>query len=264
MGLLQGRNAIVTGASSGIGRAIALRFAAEGARLALADLREQPVEGGTPTLELIRVAGGDAFHLETDVSRWADIDRLVSESVRRHGRLDVMVNNAGIITDAMLLETTEADFRRVLDVNFFGVVFGCQAAGRVMVEQRSGSIINLASGAIDMATPGIIPYSTAKAAVGQLSRSFAVEVAPFGVRVNAVAPGWIDTPMNERHVLDAAGNVDPARKAEYVESRKGLSPMGLAGEPDDIAFAILFLASDAAKFWTGNIMRPNGGSTMPM
>jgi 3-oxoacyl-[acyl-carrier protein] reductase len=258
---LTGRVAVVTGAGRGLGRATAARLAEAGAMVVCADLRADTAED---TVASITETGGLATAREVDVSQRGDVDDLVANTVSAHGRLDVMVNNAGIITDAMLLETSEADFRRVLDVNFFGVVFGCQAAGRVMVEQRSGSIINLASGAIDMATPGIIPYSTAKAAVGQLSRSFAVEVAPFGVRVNAVAPGWIDTPMNERHVLDAEGNVDAARKAEYVEMRKGLSPMGLAGEPDDIAFAILFLASDAAKFWTGNIMRPNGGSTMPM
>jgi 3-oxoacyl-[acyl-carrier protein] reductase len=258
---LTGRVAVVTGAGRGLGRATAARLAEAGAMVVCADLRADTAEATAVT---ITEAGGLATEREVDVSKRGEVDELVANTVSAHGRLDIMVNNAGIITDATLLETSEADFRRVLDVNFMGVVFGCQAAGRVMVEQRTGSIVNLASGAIDMATPGIIPYSTAKVAVAQLTRSFAVEVAPFGVRVNAVAPGWIDTPMNERHVLDAAGNVDAARKAEYVEMRKGLSPMGMAGEPDDIAFAVLYLASDAAKFWTGNIMRPNGGSTMPM
>ena len=258
---LTGRVAVVTGAGRGIGRATAARLAEAGAMVVCADLKTDTAE---KTAAAITESGGLATAREVDVSQRGDVDALVANTVTAHGRLDVMVNNAGIITDGQLLETTEADFQRVHAVNFMGVVFGCQAAGRVMVEQRSGSIINLASGAIDMATPGIIPYATAKAAVAQLSRSFAVEVAPFGVRVNAVAPGWIDTPMNERHVLTASGEIDPERKAEYVEMRKGLSPMGMAGEPDDIAFAILFLASDAAKFWTGNIMRPNGGSTMPM
>jgi 3-oxoacyl-[acyl-carrier protein] reductase len=258
---LSGRVAVVTGAGRGIGRASAARLAEAGAVVVCADLNS---DNAQETVAAITEAGGIATAREVDVSQRGDVDALVANTVSAHGRLDVIVNNAGIITDGVLLETSEADFRRVHAVNFMGVVFGCQAAGRVMVQQRSGSIINLASGAIDMATPGIIPYSTAKAAVAQLSRSFAVEVAPFGVRVNAVAPGWIDTPMNERHVLADDGSVDAERKAAYVEMRKGLSPMNVAGEPDDIAFAILYLASDAAKFWTGNIMRPNGGSTMPM
>jgi 3-oxoacyl-[acyl-carrier protein] reductase len=258
---LSGRVAVVTGAGRGIGRASASRLAEAGAMVVCADLN---TDNAQETVAAITDSGGLATGREVDVSQKGDVDALVANTVSAHGRIDVMVNNAGIITDGVLLETSEADFQRVHAVNFMGVVFGCQAAGRFMVEQRSGSIINLASGAIDMATPGIIPYSTAKAAVAQLTRSFAVEVAPFGVRVNAVAPGWIDTPMNERHVLTDDGSVDAERKAAYVELRKGLSPMGIAGEPDDIAFAILYLASDAAKFWTGNIMRPNGGSTMPM
>jgi 3-oxoacyl-[acyl-carrier protein] reductase len=257
---LSGRVAIVTGAGRGIGRQTASRLAEAGAMVVCADLN---TDNAQETVGAITDAGRLATGRGVDVSQKGDVDALVANTVSAHGRLDIMVNNAGIITDGVLLETSEADFQRVHAVNFMGVVFGCQAAGRVMVEQRSGSIINLASGAIDMATPGIIPYATAKAAVAQLSRSFAVEVAPFGVRVNAVAPGWIDTPMNERHVLTDDGSIDAERKAAYVEQRKGLSPMGIAGEPDDIALAILYLASDAAKFWTGNIMRPNGGSTMP-
>ena len=192
-----------------------------------------------------------------------DVDALVANTVSAHGRLDVMVNNAGIIVDGLVLDTSEEDLDRVHAVNFKGVLFGCQAAGRVMVEQRSGSIVNMTSGAVDIPTPTLVSYATAKAAVAQLSRTFAVEVGPFGVRVNAVAPGWIDTPMNERNMLTDDGAVDVERKRAYVEQRSGMSPMNMAGEPDDIAFAVLFLASDAAKFWTGNVMRPNGGSTMP-
>ena len=170
----------------------------------------------------------------------------------------------GIVVDNLVLDTTEEELDRVHAVNFKGVFFGCQAAGRVMVGQRSGSIINIASGAIDMPTPSLVAYSTAKAAVAQLSRTLAMELATQHVRVNAIAPGWIDTPMNERHALRPDGTLDLDKKREYVETRGSkISPMGIPGEPDDIAFAALYLASPAAKFVTGIVMRPNGGSTMP-
>jgi len=173
-----------------------------------------------------------------------------------------MVNNAGIITDTPILEISEEEIDRVHGVNFKGVLFGCQAAARVMIEQGSGSIINLASGAIDIASPTVAAYATAKAAVAQLSRTFAAEIGASGVRVNAVAPGWIDTPMNERHVL-VDGVIDPKKRSELLKHRTAMSVLHKTGEPDDIGFAILYLASDAAKFYTGNVMRPNGGATMP-
>jgi 3-oxoacyl-[acyl-carrier protein] reductase len=192
------------------------------------------------------------------------VDDLVGAAVAEYGRLDVMVNNAGIVVDGLVLDASEEDLDRVHAVNFKGVFFGCQAAGRVMVEQESGSIVNMASGAIDMPTPSLGCYATAKAAVAQLSRTLAMELAPRHVRVNAIAPGWIDTPMNERHALNPDGTINLEKKREYVETRGAkLSPMGIPGEPDDIAFAALYLASPAAKFVTGIVMRPNGGSTMP-
>jgi 3-oxoacyl-[acyl-carrier protein] reductase len=258
---LSGRSAIVTGAGRGLGRAISSRLAEAGARVVCADIDEPSAK---ETAALIESAGGTAQGARLDVTKKAEVDTLVDATVADTGHLDVMVNNAGIIVDGLVLDTTEEDLDRVHAVNFKGVFFGCQAAGRVMVEQRSGSIINMASGAIDMPTPGIICYATAKAAVAHLSRTLAMELAPYHVRVNSIAPGWIDTPMNERHALRPDGTVDPEKKRDYVENRGSkLSPMGIPGEPDDIAFAALYLASPAAKFVTGIVMRPNGGSTMP-
>ena len=258
---LSGQVGIVTGAGRGLGRAIASRLAEAGATIVCADI---DAATAAETAALITATGAAASSARVDVTHKAEVDVLIDTTVAQHGRLDVMVNNAAIIVDGLILDTSEEDLDRVHAVNFKGVFFGCQAAGRVMVEQRSGSIINMASGAIDIPTPSLVCYSTAKAAVAQLSRTFAMELAPAQVRVNAIAPGWIDTPMNERHALRADGTVDPEKKREYVENRGSkISPMGIPGEPDDIAFAALYLASPAAKFVTGIVMRPNGGSTMP-
>ena len=257
---LSGRTAIVTGGAVGIGRASAALLAEAGARVVVADLDGS---AGERTAAEISAAGGQAEFRSVDVSRRAEVDALVEATHAAHGRLDVMVNNAGIITDAPFLETTEEDLDRVHAVNFKGVFFGCQAAGRVMVEAGSGSIVNIASGAIDVATPNLVPYGTAKAAVAQLSRTLAVELGPRGVRVNAVAPGWVDTPMNERHARGADGRLDAAKHAEVVAARSTMSPMALTGEPQDIAMAVLYLASDAGRFMTGTVMRPKGGATMP-
>ena len=258
---LTDRVAVVTGAGRGLGRAIASRLAEAGAEVVCADLAGDTAE---ETARLIVAAGGSAWAHSVDVTDREAVDGMVAAAVDRHGHLDVIVNNAAIIVDSTVLDTTEEDLDRVMAVNYKGVFFGCQAAGRVMRDQGSGSIINLASGAIDIPTPGLICYSAAKVAVAQLSRTLAVELGPFQVRVNAIAPGWIDTPMNERHVLRPDGTIDPDKKRDYVAMRSKMSPLGLPGEPDDIAFAALYLASPAARFVTGIVMRPNGGSTMPI
>lgn len=258
---LSDRVAVVTGAGRGLGRAIASRLAEAGAVVGCADVVGDTAE---ETAAIITDAGGAAWAATVDVTDRVAVESMVTKTVATRGRLDVMVNNAAIIVDSAVLDTTEEDLDRVMAVNFKGVFFGCQSAGRQMKEQGSGSIVNLASGAIDIPTPGLICYSAAKVAVAQLSRTLAMELAPFHVRVNAIAPGWIDTPMNERHALRPDGTVDPDKKRDYVAQRAKLSPMGIPGEPDDIAFAALYLASPAAKFVTGIVMRPNGGSTMPI
>jgi 3-oxoacyl-[acyl-carrier protein] reductase len=257
---LTGRVAVVTGAGRGLGRAISARLAEAGATVVCADIDDV---SAAETAAQIQRAGDRASAVQLDVTRKSDVDALVERVVSEHGHLDVMVNNAGIIVDGLVLDTSEDDLDRVHAVNFKGVFFGCQAAGRAMVAQGSGSIINLASGAIDIPTPSLVCYSTAKAAVAQLSRTLAMELAPHRVRVNAIAPGWIDTPMNERHARRSDGTLDESQHAAYREQRAKLSPMNMAGEPDDIAFAALYLAAPAAKFVTGIVMRPNGGSTMP-
>ena len=257
---LTGRVAIVTGAAGGIGLAAARVLAEAGAHVVLTDVQAELLAKETAGL---RADGLSCESAVLDVSRAADVDALVTDVAARHGRLDVMVNNAAIIDDTTPLTITEEVLDRIHSVNFKGVVFGSQSAARVMAAAGSGSIINVTSGAVDMPVPLFAGYSTAKAAAHQFSRSLALEVARQGVRVNTMAPGWTDTPMNERHVRREDGSIDPDRKADYVNKRAATSPLGMTGEPVDQAWAILYLASDAARYVTGMVFRVNGGVTMP-
>ena len=166
-----------------------------------------------------------------------------------------MANIAGIISGGPITATEEADLDRILAVNLKGVFFGCQAALRVMGERGSGSIVNMTSTAIDQPAAGLAAYSIAKAGVAMLTRVAAQEGGPLGVRVNAVAPGFVVTPMTQRD--------DPAQMESMVKAMRARSPLKTVGEPSDIAYAVLYLASDASRFVTGQILRPNGGVAMP-
>ena len=251
---LTGRVAVVTGAASGIGRASAERLAEAGATVVCAD---RDVDGATVTADRVESAGGVADVIGVDVTDGEQVDALVAVSVDRHGRLDVMANVAGIMHRSTVLETTDADLDRVLAVNLKGVFHGCQAAARVMVEQGSGSIVNMASAAVDQPAPGLACYGMAKAALVQLTKVLATEVGPQGVRVNAVAPGFIDTNMTLGQIPDEEA------KAALADRMSRGTPLRAVGEADDIAYAVLYLASDASKFMTGQILRPNGGVAMP-
>lgn len=257
---LHGRVAVITGAGRGLGAAGAGVLAEAGAHVIVADVL---ADAAAAIAESVQASGGSAEGAALDVSDRAAVDALADRVVADHGRLDVWINNAGIITDSTPLTVTEDELDRVMAVNFKGVVFGSQAAARAMIAAGRGSIINITSGAVDMAFPAVAAYAAAKAAAHQFTRSLALEIGPKGVRVNAIAPGWVDTPMNERHVLADDGTIDQERKAAYVEARAGISPLHMTGEPWDQAMAMLYLASDAARFVTGSVMRPNGGATMP-
>lgn len=256
---LTGRVAVVTGAGSGIGRASAQVLAAAGAAVVCADINE---EAANETASVIARAGGRAAAHRVDVARRSEVDGLVRGAAAEFGRLDVMCNIAGIMHESTVLDTDEADLDRVLAVNLKGVFFGCQAAGRVMAEQGSGSIINMASGAIDVPAPRIACYAIAKAGVNQLTKTLALELGPKRVRVNAIAPGFVITGMTGRHFRLPDGSIDPERFEAATAPMRRASPLGRVGEPEDIAFAVLYLASDAARFVTGQTLRPNGGVTM--
>lgn len=257
---LSGRVAVITGAGSGIGAATARMLAAVGATVVCADIDGARAKG---VAEDIIDQGGTATSVVCDVSDRRQVEELVGGAVADHGRLDVMGNIAGIIHESLVVDTTEEDLDRVLATNLKGVFFGCQSAARVMVEQGSGSIINMSSGAIDVPRETIVCYAMAKAAVAQLTKTLAVEVGPAGVRVNAIAPGFVLTGMTSRHFVRADGTVDDQLKEAVLAPMRERAALGRAGEPDDIAYALLYLASDASSFVTGQVLRPNGGVAMP-
>ncbi|BBC32496.1 Oxidoreductase, short chain dehydrogenase/reductase family protein [Streptomyces graminofaciens] len=246
---LTGRTAFVTGAGGGIGRATAVLLAEAGADVHCADRDAQGLHG---TAALIKAEGGSAHTHHLDVT---DRTRL-REAVAACGRLHVMAAIAGIMHSSPVLDTRDEDLDRVWSVNFKGVLYACQEAARLMIAHATrGSIVTMASGAVDTGGPGLLCYGVTKAAVVQLTKTLATEVGPHGIRVNAVAPGWIRTPMTDRH--------DDEAQARTESHMSRLSPLGRVGEPDDIAHAVLHLASDAAAFTTGQILRPNGGVAMP-
>jgi 3-oxoacyl-[acyl-carrier protein] reductase len=252
---LEGRTAVVTGAAMGIGRQTAVTFAQAGATVVLADRDKDGLEETAG-----QVAG--AVAVPTDVSVRAEVEDLARAAIKGTGRIDVWANVAGIIRNAAVVDLREEDLDAVLAVNLKGVVWGCAAAGRVMSAAKRGSIVNVASAGGEMPAPTLAAYGMSKAAVIQLTRTVASELGPAGVRCNAVAPGFIETPMTKRVWTEADGSVDEARRAEVLGQRGGQSPLGVVGEPADIAYAMLYLAADASKFMTGEVLRPNGGVFM--
>ncbi len=246
----------MTGSSSGIGRAIALRLAGDGFWVLLADVRRDPLTGGEPTDELITASGGDCEFIEADVARPADCEQLVARSVARTSGLDVLVNNAVLAGghSKPLLETGDDDFDAIISVNLRGPFMLCRAAVRQMLTQplrgdARGRIVNITSQHGMVGAPGHSAYAVSKGGLVQLTRQIAVEHGRDGIICNAVAPGKI--------VTGAAGDLsqDPDGAA-YVRSR---TPFGRLGEPQDVAAAVAFLASDAASYISGVNLMVDGG-----
>jgi len=251
---LQDRVAVVTGAAQGIGHACVRRFASEGANVVLADL-DQAAGSALAT----SIPG--ALFVMADVSRRADVEALVARALERHGRIDVLVNNAGITHACDFLDLAEEDFDRVLAVNLKSMFLCGQAVARTMVKQGvRGAIVNMSSANAVLAIPNQVPYGVSKGGVNQLTKVMAVALAPHGIRVNGIGPGTILTELAKKAVLTD----DAARRR--ILSR---TPLGRCGEPEEVAAVATFLASDDASYLTGQTIYPDGGRlalnyTMPV
>ncbi len=248
MGQLDGAVCLVTGGSRGIGRAVAVALAAAGGRV-LIGYRAR-AEAAQAVADEITAAGGTAWIHPADVSRRAEADALVAAAVERGGRLDVLVNNAGITRDTLLLRMQDDAWRDVLAADLDGAFFCLRAAAKAMLRQRRGRIVNIASVAGLVGNPGQANYSAAKAGLIGLTRTAAAELAGRQITVNAVAPGWIETEMT-------AATPQGARQAVL-----GRVPLGRAGTPEDVAGAVLYLVSPAAAYVTGTVLVVDGGLTM--
>jgi NAD(P)-dependent dehydrogenase (short-subunit alcohol dehydrogenase family) len=247
--LLSEKTALVTGAGQGMGEATAKALAAQGAKVVVADLDE---EKGERTVDDIRAAGGDAFFIRCDVSISEHVEATVARAVKVFGTLDCAVNNAAVLADHRpLTEASVEEFDRIISVNLRGVFLGLKYQLRQMVLQGSGAVVNISSVNGLRAKPSAAAYNAAKHAVIGLTRTAALEMADRNIRVNAVCPGAISTPMLQS-AIERRG-INPAEHA------RNLSPMGRFGEPGEVAAATLWLCSDAASFVTGSILAVDGG-----
>lgn len=238
--------AIVTGASRGIGQEIALTLAAQGVQVAINYARS--AAAAQALVEKIQAQGGVAMALQADVSKAAEVENLVKTVTEAWGRVDILVNNAGITRDTLLLRMSLEDWQAVIDLNLTGVFLCTKAISRLMLKQRSGRIINIASVSGLMGNPGQANYSAAKAGVIGFTKTVAKEFASRGVTVNAVAPGFIATEMTQ--------DLDAAEILKYI-------PLGRFGQPSEVAGLVRFLAMDpAAAYMTGQVLNVDGGMVM--
>lgn len=246
------RVAVVTGAASGIGRGCAFRLAGDGYRVAVVDI---DVTGGKRTVDRIRADGGDAFFLEADVGEPDAFEVIVSTVAERWDALHVLVNNAGLDYNEPLADMTVEAWDRCLAVDLRSVAFSAQAASGTMQDSGGGCIINIASVMAWYTFPNYSAYTASKAGLIGLTRTLALELGPLGIRVNAIAPGFIDTGAWER-VLATMDDAD-----EFAASVSALHPLGRRGKPADIAAAVAFLAGPDASFITGHTLVVDGGLT---
>jgi len=244
---LQERVAIVTGGGSGLGFAIAEKFTQNGIRTILVGRDREKLEAAKAQF------GTNAFAVPCDLSQLALIPPLVNEVIRQFGRIDILVNNAGIYLKKDFTTVTDEEFQTILTTNLCAVFALSREVVKHMLEQGSGNIIHISSMAAQFGLPKVIAYSASKSAIDGITRAMAVELSPRGIRVNAIAPGFIYSAITEKSL-----NADPERKAKAI----GRTPIGYMGQPADIAEAALFLASDAARYITGVILPVDGGSSI--
>ena len=249
---IKGKVAVVTGAASGIGRAIASDLAGFGASVVIADM---DLKNAQKVVREIESAGGKAIAIKTDVSNAEQVNKMAQQAIQKYGKIDILVNNAGIMGRCTLMDMKGEDLERTLEINLKGVFLCSQAVAKHMIEQKSGKIVNLGSsmssrGSVCNLSGGGADYCASKAAVQAFTRTLAMELAPCGINVNAVAPGITNTPM---HV-----GLWEGAKLYYENS----VPLGRMAEPEDIADVVLFLVTDAARYITGQTIHVNGGQIM--
>ncbi|MEK6755723.1 MAG: 3-oxoacyl-[acyl-carrier-protein] reductase [Bacteroidota bacterium] len=245
MGVLENKVALITGGARGIGRAIALAFASEGAHVAFSDI--QLVGAADEVVDLIRVKGVKAMALQSDVRDFASAQSVVDAVIKEYQRIDILVNNAGITRDNLLLRMTEEDWDVVIDTNLKGSFNYCRAVSRYMVSQREGKIINISSVVGLIGNPGQVNYSASKAGVIGLTKTLAKELASRNIQVNAVAPGFVETAMTEK--------LTPQQR----EALLNIIPMKRTAKPEEIASVVVFLVSPAARYITGQVLCVDGG-----
>jgi len=258
---LEGKVSVITGAGGGIGRATALRLAEEGSDVALADI--SPALMAETAAVVRHKTGRRATESVVDVTQVPQLTALMERVVAEHGQLDVLVNNAGVQHIAPFVEITEVDYDRILAINLKAVFFGMQAAARVMMPRRRGKIVNLSSTAARVPVPNCMPYGAAKMGVISLTQSAAIALAPHGINVNAVCPGFVPTLMADeigRGYMKHFG----ISKEQRIEQQIQGAPFKRLQQPEDIAAAIAFLASDDAREITGVTLNVNGGMSINM
>ncbi len=246
---LKNKVAIVTGARRGMGRAHAFALAKAGAKVAVSDIS---LEDCQKICEEIKKAGGEAMAIKCDVSKKSEVNEMVKKTLAKFGKVDILVNNAGICQFVPFLEMTEEEWDRTLDINLKGYFLCAQAAAKEMAKQKSGVIVNIASVAMGqqgIGFPNIVHYCASKGGIAGMTEAMAVELAPFNIRVNAVAPGLIETPMIEPVMQDA----------KTIEAMLARVPMRRVGRPEEGSNLVLFLASDDSSYMTGSIVVIDGG-----
>jgi len=248
MGKLDGKVAIVTGASGGIGRAIAAALAAEGASIAAHYASNR--EAAETLVGTISEGGGKASSIQADLAEPEGAQRLVTATLEAFGKIDILVNNAGILRDTLVLRMKDEDWQAVLDTNLSSAFYCTKAVLRELVRQRGGRIINIASVVAETGNAGQANYVAAKAGMIGFTKAVAREVASRGITVNAVAPGFVETRMT--------GHLSPEQVKMHLEQ----VPLGRAGKPEEIAAAVVFLASDDASYITGQVLNVDGGLVM--
>ena len=251
--LFENKVSVITGAGTGIGRETALRFGHEGAKVVVADLDDP---AGQEVVQEIKSSRGEATFIHTDVSKSEECSHLMEETFRVFGRIDVLINNAGIYIQGSIIDISEEDWSRILEVNLDGVFFCSRHAVPHMIQSGGGSIVHVASEAGIVGIKNQIVYNVSKAAVIMMAKSMAIDLAPHNIRVNAVSPGTTETPLVKAAI---------EKSADPIETRKALErsrPADRLGRPEEIAAAIAFMASDEARYATGSNLVIDGGLTV--